>query len=154
MCFVNTTFNFAWLVYHRIQWENVGAVKNLPTVLDSLKKRPGVQYFRLQQLLVCELQAFIQNFNCISDMRDNNDIALVKLKMPIANTDYIRPSCVPTAALPLGIPCFASGWGTDSFGSMCHFFMTSTLGLDFVCLINWLFLFFYNKFWKLTSRYS
>ncbi|XP_039991608.1 tryptase [Xiphias gladius] len=43
----------------------------------------------------------------------NNDIALMKLRSPVAFTDYIRPVCLASSASQFynSTPCWATGWG-------------------------------------------
>uniref|UniRef100_A0A8C5Q2H5 Peptidase S1 domain-containing protein n=1 Tax=Leptobrachium leishanense TaxID=445787 RepID=A0A8C5Q2H5_9ANUR len=46
------------------------------------------------------------------------DIALVKLKIPVAFNDYIHPICLPAASISFlsGMECWVTGWGTRSSG--------------------------------------
>ncbi|CAN7986436.1 unnamed protein product, partial [Ixodes hexagonus] len=43
----------------------------------------------------------------------NNDIALLKLDMPVNHTNIVRPVCLPEddEVLPLASTCFTTGWG-------------------------------------------
>ncbi|XP_064596386.1 transmembrane protease serine 9-like [Liolophura sinensis] len=46
-----------------------------------------------------------------------NDIAMIKLQVPIKSTDYIRPVCLPAkTAMFEGRECVVTGWGTTSQG--------------------------------------
>ncbi|XP_070615755.1 chymotrypsin-C-like [Erythrolamprus reginae] len=42
-----------------------------------------------------------------------NDIALLKLAVPVKFSDTIQPSCLPSpeSLLPQGFPCYITGWG-------------------------------------------
>lgn len=49
----------------------------------------------------------------------NNDIAIIKHKIPIRSSDFMKPVCLPTSntCLPAGSTCVVTGWGnTDRLG--------------------------------------
>uniref|UniRef100_A0A667XD39 pancreatic elastase II n=1 Tax=Myripristis murdjan TaxID=586833 RepID=A0A667XD39_9TELE len=50
--------------------------------------------------------------------RIRNDIALIKLSMPVLFTDTITAACLPDSGhiLPHGAPCYVTGWGRLSTG--------------------------------------
>lgn len=64
----------------------------------------------------------------------SNDIALIKLKSPVAFSDTIMSACLPAAnfILPHDDPCYVTGWGRLS--SECPL---SFLSFRFI-LFNWL----------------
>lgn len=48
-----------------------------------------------------------------------NDIAMIKLRVPMKSTDYIRPVCLPTqTAMFGGKGCVVTGWGTTRLGEL------------------------------------
>ncbi|XP_078515096.1 transmembrane protease serine 12-like [Lissotriton helveticus] len=52
-----------------------------------------------------------------------NDIALLRLKVPIVYSAYIQPICIPNnPEINISLPCFISGWGrTTEGGSISRF---------------------------------
>jgi len=41
----------------------------------------------------------------------NNDIALLKLRTPVAFNKYVKPICLPKRNAPVGTECYITGWG-------------------------------------------
>ncbi|XP_073416719.1 serine protease 33-like [Dendrobates tinctorius] len=72
----------------------------------------------------------------------SGDIALIRLSRSVSYTRYIRPVCLPSAAMvfPPGTSCFVTGWGrTQSDGdtfSLC--LLTPELGMHSENLPKWL----------------
>lgn len=82
-------------------WEVFGGVVSL----DSLPQR-----YKVEKIILNE------NYNTTTN---DNDIALLKLKSPVAFNEKVQPVCLPgfDVLLPPGTQCWTSGFGTTDEGT-------------------------------------
>ncbi|KRX27202.1 Transmembrane protease serine 9 [Trichinella nelsoni] len=89
-------------------------------MMNNKYKQPGNIYVAVGQHNVkrAEPEAFFLSVkNYVSHFYHNtsfeNDVAILKLEMPVVFTDHIRPVCLPKVnmELPSDADCYASGWG-------------------------------------------
>lgn len=99
---------------HRPHLEMVSFSRELDSAVDDYTVVAGAHYVyeqgpRMQTRGVAQI--IIHDGYEITEGVLLNDIALLRLKMPLALTNYVRPVCLPRSKPADYLMCSASGWG-------------------------------------------